>query len=201
MPPTPGRADKCPRTTTIEQCQVGVSIVVAIRTAIYRGPAVLWARNPRKVSKRSTRASQPGVSKKCRKKSQKTRKRVKVVSKSVFKDFSRGNLNRCTKRPLQDSAIISSTPGMGKSVFCCAHHRVSCKCQQPPEWKIHRFFRWKMPFAVFRSGSGVSDFRDSFDTPGGEPRGDLLGTFGVFRGGGAWRLLYMGIAIVTLLMI
>ena len=29
--------------------------------------------------------------------------------------------------------------------------------RQPPGWKIHRFFHWKMPFAGFRSGSGVSD--------------------------------------------
>ena len=65
--------------------------------------------------------------------------------------------NRCTKRPLQDSAIIFSTPGMPESAFYCANHRVSCKCQQPPGWKIHGFFRWKMPFAVFRSGSGVSE--------------------------------------------
>ena len=50
-----------------------------------------------------------------------------------------------------------STPGMGVSAFHCANHRVSCKCQQTPGWKIRRFFRWKMPFAVFRSGSGVSD--------------------------------------------
>ena len=27
-----------------------------------------------------------------------------------------------------------------------------------PGVEYHRFFRWKMPFAVFRSGSGVSDF-------------------------------------------
>ena len=47
---------------------------------------------------------------------------------------------------------------MGESAFYCANHRVSRKCQQPPGWKIHRIFRWKMPFAVFRSGSGVSDF-------------------------------------------
>ena len=46
---------------------------------------------------------------------------------------------------------------MGESAFYCANHRVSCKCQQPSGRKIHRFFRWKMPFAVFRSGSGVSD--------------------------------------------
>ena len=58
----------------------------------------------------------------------------------------------------QDSAIIFSTSGVGESAFDCANHRVSCKCQQPLGWKIHRFFRWKTPFAVFRSGSGVSDF-------------------------------------------
>ena len=62
-------------------------------------------------------------------------------------------------RPLQDSAIICSTPGKGESASYCANHRVSCKCQQSSGWKIHRFFRWKMPFAVFRSGSGVSESR------------------------------------------
>ena len=45
----------------------------------------------------------------------------------------------------------------GESAFYCANHRISCKCQQPPRWKIHRFSRWKMPFAVFRCGSGVSE--------------------------------------------
>ena len=55
------------------------------------------------------------------------------------------------------NAMIFSTPGMGGSAFCCANHRDFCKCQQPPGVKIHTFFRWKMPFAVFRSGSGVSD--------------------------------------------
>ena len=69
----------------------------------------------------------------------------------------RGNVNRYTKRPLQDSAIISSIFGLEESAFYCENHRVSCKCQQPSGWKIHRSFRWKMPFAVFRSGSGVSD--------------------------------------------
>ena len=62
-----------------------------------------------------------------------------------------------TKRPLQNSAIIFSIFGLGESAFNCANHRVSCKCQQPSGWKIHRFFRWKMPFAVLRSGSRVSE--------------------------------------------
>ena len=69
----------------------------------------------------------------------------------------RGTFNRYTKRPLQDSAIIFSNPGMGESAFYYANHRVCCKCQQRPGWKIHTFFRWNMPFAVFRGGSGVSD--------------------------------------------
>ena len=60
-------------------------------------------------------------------------------------------------RVLQDYSIIFSIPGMGETAFYCANHRISCKCQQPPGWKIHRFFHWKMPFAVFRSGSGVSE--------------------------------------------
>ena len=70
-----------------------------------------------------------------------------------------GNLNRYTKRPLQDSATIFFTPGGGDTGFYCASHRVSCKCQQPSGWKIHTFFRWKMPFAVFVVGSGVSENR------------------------------------------
>ena len=82
---------------------------------------------------------------------------LSVLGPTLNLSKNRGNFNRYTKRPLQDSAIIFSTPGMGESAFYCANHRVSCKCQQPPGWKIHRFFRWKMPFAVFRSGSGVSE--------------------------------------------
>ena len=82
----------------------------------------------------------------------------KVYVHDVLFFLFRGNFNRYTKRPLQDSAIICSTPWKGESASYCANHRVSCKCQQSSGWKIHRFFRWKMPFAVFRSGSGVSDF-------------------------------------------
>ena len=40
---------------------------IAIGAAIYRSPEALWARNRQKVSKRCSRASRPGVSKKCRK--------------------------------------------------------------------------------------------------------------------------------------
>ena len=68
-----------------------------------------------------------------------------------------GNLSCYMKRLLQDSVINFSTFGMGESAFHCANHVVSCKCQQPPGWKIHRFFLCKMPCAIFRSGSGVSD--------------------------------------------
>ena len=50
-----------------------------------------------------------------------------------------------------------STPGMAESAFYCANHKVSCKCQQPPGWKVHRYLRWKVPFAVFCSGFGVSE--------------------------------------------
>ena len=46
---------------------------------------------------------------------------------------------------------------MGQSAFYCANHRVFCKFQQPAGWRIHRFFCWKMPFTVFRSGSGASE--------------------------------------------
>ena len=52
-------------------------------------------------------------------------------------------LNRYTKRPLQDSAILFSTFGMGESAFYCANHRVSCKCHQPPGW---------LTFAGFSAG-------------------------------------------------
>ena len=40
--------------------------------------------------------------------------------------------------------------------------------------------------------------RHFFDTLDGEAWEDLFETFGEFRGLGVWRLLYMGIAIVTL---
>ena len=60
-----------------------------------------------------------------------------------------GNANRYTKRPLQDSAIIFSIFGLGVSAFYCANHRVFCKYQQPPGWKIHRFLRWKMPYLLY----------------------------------------------------
>ena len=40
-------------------------------------------------------------------------------------------------------------------------------------------------------------FRHFFDTPGGEAREVLFETFWGFRGSGVWRLLYMGIANMT----
>ena len=45
--------------------------------------------------------------------------------------FTRRTLNRYTKRPLQDSAIFFSTPGMEESAFYCANHRVSRNFLQP----------------------------------------------------------------------
>ena len=49
------------------------------------------------------------------------------------------------------------------------------------------------------SKSVFGDFFDTFfDTPGREARKDLFEIFGGFRGSKAWRLLYMGIAVVTL---
>ena len=56
-------------------------------------------------------------------------------------------LNRYTKRPLQDSAMIFSPPATEESALPCANH-----LQGFP----HRFFCWKMPFAVFRRGSSIS---------------------------------------------
>ena len=121
-----------------------------------------------------------------------TRKESKRVSRDL-RPRGRGNFNRYTKRPLQDSAMIFSTPEMGKSAFHCANHMVSCKCQQPPGWKIHRFYRWKMPFAVFRSGSGVPDSRDlrprgAPESPKSRPgvrKESKNSLFGLFWGSGA----------------
>ena len=63
--------------------------------------------------------------------------------RSVRNTFLGENLNRYTKRPLQDSAMIFPLLEWGESGFHCANHSVSCKCQQPRGWKIHTFFRWK----------------------------------------------------------
>ena len=82
---------------------------------------------------------------------------AKLIASKLLGSKEKDLLKLLNPPKLQDSAIIFSTPGMGGSAFYCANHRVSCKCQQPPGRKIHRFFRWKMPFAVFRSGSGISD--------------------------------------------
>ena len=53
---------------------------------IYRSLHSLWARNPQKVSKRCSRPSRPGVSKKCRKVPNDPKKSQKTT-KSVFGDF------------------------------------------------------------------------------------------------------------------
>ena len=80
----------------------------------------------------------------------------------------RGTFNRYTKRPIQDSTTIFSTHGMGESAFYYANQRVSCK-----------FLTRKMLFAVFRSGSAVSEFSVSRGknrmSQGVEHRGSLIG--------------------------
>ena len=103
-----------------------LAAMVACPAAIYWSPEVLWAPHPQKVSKRRSRASRPGVSKKCRK------------------------VSNDSKMSQKDSKI--SVRGL---------------------------------------------FRHFFDTPGREARERLFETFWGFRGSGVWRLLYMGIAIVT----
>ena len=55
----------------------------AIGAAIYRSPEAIWARNPQEVSKRCSRASRPGVSKKCRKVLNNPKKRQKDYKISV----------------------------------------------------------------------------------------------------------------------
>ena len=52
--------------------------------AIYRSPEALWARNPQKVSKKCSRASRPGVSKKCRKVPNDPKKSQKDYKSSVW---------------------------------------------------------------------------------------------------------------------
>ena len=68
-----------------------------------------------------------------------------------------GTFDRYTKRPLQDSAIIFSTRGMGESAFYCKSQGF-LQISATPRVENPQIFRWKMPFTVFRSGSAVSDW-------------------------------------------
>ena len=52
--------------------------------------------------------------------------------------------NRYTKRPLQDSVIIFSTPGMEESACDCTNHRASCKFRDSLRVGNPQIF---MPFA------------------------------------------------------
>ena len=55
------------------------------------------------------------------------------------------------------------------------NHSVSCKCLQPPGWKIHRFFHGKCHFSVFRSGSGFfGSERFGYWGGGGGPRKSVV---------------------------
>ena len=61
----------------------------------------------------------------------------------------------------------------------------------------------KVPKDPKRSQKGIKIsvrglVRHFCDTPGQEAREDLIETFWGFRGSGVWRLLYMGIVIVSL---
>ena len=79
-------------------------------------------------------------------------KRVPVVvlpNQTAQAFLHRGNFNRYTKRPLQDSAIIFSTPGMGESAFFCSNHRVSCKCSNPQDGKSTDFSAGKCHLLYF----------------------------------------------------
>ena len=71
--------------------------------------------------------------------------------------LNRENLNRYTKRPLQDCALILSHSRDGGNCVSLCKPQGFLKCQESPLEKIHRFFRWIKPFAAVRSGSGVSD--------------------------------------------
>ena len=59
--------------------------MIAIAIPIYRSPEAIWARNPQKVSKRSSRASRPGVLKKCQKVPKS--KGVKIGVRRHFRHF------------------------------------------------------------------------------------------------------------------
>ena len=75
---------------------------------------------------------------------------------------------------------------------------------KPPAWKIQRCFRWKMPFAVFRSGSGVSDesrtgtARTVFQQPKPEPPCPSLACVFFLLGGGGCKETHQKTRIFTL---
>ena len=67
-----------------------------------------------------------------------------------------------------------------------------------PAWSVKKVSK-KSLCSLFDSFSGhLGLFRHFFDTLGREAREVLFETFWGFRGSGVWRLLYMGIAIVSL---
>ena len=88
--PQRGRWCQC----TGSRDMAALETALAIGTAIYRSPKPLWARNSQKVSKGSSRASRPGVSKTCRKspkrpekESKRCQKGVKISVQGLFRHF------------------------------------------------------------------------------------------------------------------
>ena len=73
--------------------------IIAIGADIYRSPEALWARNPQKVSKWCSRASRPGVSKKCRKSAKCPEKESKRLQHQCSGTFSTLFLTLPTGRP------------------------------------------------------------------------------------------------------
>ena len=64
--------------------------------------------------------------------------------------------------PLHDSAIIICAPGMHKSEL---HKSQTCQFLEPLGSRIHKLLLWNAPFALFSSGSGVSDLERHWTKP------------------------------------
>ena len=97
-------------------------------TAIYGSPEALWARNPRKVSKRSSRACRPGVSKKRRKTPKNLKKSQKGVKISVwgfFGHFFDPLDGAARKDPFETFWGFSGPEGLGTPVYGSFHRNFS----------------------------------------------------------------------------
>ena len=162
---------------------------------ICRSPEALWVRNIQKVSKRSSRASGPGVSKKVRakrkKKSQRTRERVKKVSKiSVRRLFRRLFCSGKKKEP-KPKVFGPDIFRWGGGVF------------HVNDWEAKkvRYVPRNTGKPNFWAGyAGISrerpkNLRKKVCVQFSSPICDLFETFLGFQAQRASRLVYMGIAI------
>ena len=161
---------------------------IAIAVPIYGSLHTPEPRNPQKVSKRTSRASLPGVSKKCRKSSPST-------------DLLPTRPNLLQKKSLQKYFLEAINFVTITKTLCIQLNQTR---ERPQTYYKNNCFRelfcnnFAQDGSVFASFSGhLGLFRHFSYTPGREAREVLFQTFWRFRAQMAWGLLCMAAPIAT----